>query len=776
MLRFSNPVPLLAGLLSLALPQLLAAAELSGRVLLPDGQPAAGAEVRAGERSTTADSQGRFAFDLPPGSVTLTAALPGWRTISRTIELSPDGARAEFALEPLARFVEEVVVGAVRAAEDAPRSLSTLPLEELEPRNFGQEMPFLLASTPSVASYSETGLQLGGGYSYFSLRGLPQSRVNMTIDGVPLNDPEESAVYFANFGDFASALSSVQIERGAGSTTLGSAAYAGAIRFESLPPAETPSTLLDLTAGSYGTFRSGLAYHSGRLPGGLALWARASYQTTDGYRERSGVTQRSLYAGGDWRGEETYFKFFGFSGRERTELAFYAVEPWILEENPRFNPMQPEEKDAFGQDLFYFHLARSFGAHREVGAQVYYSGAQGSLDLFDDPVARTGLNEYGIDGHSVGLLAVGRIRLERWQFDAGLHALDFRRDHFAFSEIREELYRNRGLKDEQAAFLKSRYELGSRTLLFADLELRRAEFRYRGEIGTLRTDWSFLNPRLGLRHATDRFGDLWISLARTEREPVRNDLLEGEDHLTIPISLNQVRPERVLDFEVGWSYRGESLLLSTNLYAMEFRDEIAATGEQSELGYAIRRNLPESYRRGLELEARWRVHERLTISATANLSRNRVKTWRQLLDVYAGDEFVGSQWLTVRNRPTTLSPEQIFGLSLSWTPQSALSFELSGRHVSRSYLDNLGLRKLSTPPYGLVDLAARVELDRWLAWGKPAVTFRVLNLLDERRAWASGYSYPFLVQEGGSRRLDGIPYFYPQAPRHLLVGLSLRWN
>ncbi len=765
-----------AGALGLALAYPAFPAEIRGSVRLAGGEPAAAAEVRLGEVVLQCDTEGRFKADLPPGRTRVQVSLAGWKVHQTTIDLPPQGVELQITLEPVGRFVEEVVVGAIHSAPESARSLSELPPGHLDRVDFGQELPFVLIATPSVAAYSETGLQLGGGYSYYSLRGMPQSRVNMTVDGVPLNDPEESAVYFANFGDFTSALGSIQIERGAGSTAVGSAAYAGAVRFESLPPAEQATTYLDLTAGEHGTARGGLAYHSGRLANSLAFWVRGSYQTTDGYRERSGVRQRSVYLGGDWRGKDTYFKFFGFSGRERTELAFYAVEPWILKENPRFNPMQPEEQDAFGQDLFYLQLARDFGARSDLAIQVYYSGAQGSLDLFDDPETRTGLTTYGIDGGSYGVLAVGRWRSNRFKVDLGLHALDFKRDHFAFSETGAELYRNQGLKDETALFLKTTTNLGERSQLFADLEVRTSEFRYRGEIGTLSTDWSFANPRVGLRYASEGWGDWWVSLARTEREPVRNDLLEGEDHLPVPIDLNRVRPEQVTNLELGWSRSFERGRVLVGLYAMEFRDEIAATGEQSELGYAIRRNLPESYRRGVELEADWRLHERLELRLAGNWARNRVRLWRQLLDVYSDGEYVTSELVTMRNRPTALSPERTASVAMLWSPLRELGFELAFRHVGRTYLDNLGLSKLSAPSYSVVDLTMRSNLGQRLRWGRPVLTLRALNLLDEQKAWAAGYSYPFLVRnQRGESNLDGIPYFYPQAPRHFLVGVELSW-
>lgn len=754
-----------------------APAALDGVVRGPDGAPLAGVLVRLdGGAPAATDEGGRFRLEASPGGHRLSAELAGYLRLERALELPAGGATLELVLEPRARFVEEVVVAAVRAAEDAPGPRSELGIERLERESYGQEMPFLLAATPAIASYSETGLQLGGGYSYFTLRGIGQSRVNMTLDGVPLNDPEESAVYFANFGDFTSALAGVQIERGAGTSAVGSPAYAGAIRFESVAPAESPGGEVDLGGGSYGTARASGAWQSGRLDSGLALWARASWQQTDGWREHSGVDQKTLFLGGDWRGASTYVRFFGFSGREETELAFYAVDPQTLAENPRANPLQPEETDAFGQDLFYLQVARPLGERAEVAAQVYYSGAQGALRLYDDPEARAGLAQYGIDGRSLGALLTGRVRGEGWRLDAGITGYDFARDHYSFAESGERRYVNTGLKREIAGFAKVAFDLDPRWTLFGDLQVRHAEFRYEGSVDLGPVAWTFVDPKLGVRFAASERLGLWASAGTAGREPARNDLLQGEDDVTEPVDLEAIEPEQLLDLELGLDWRGERFDLSAVLYAMEFEDEIAATGEQSDLGYAIRRNLPESYRRGLELEAVFRPDPRWRLGLVASLSRNRIDTWSQQLDVYDGDYgYATSELVTVHGTPPALSPETILGASAEWLPAPALTLALSGRWVDRAQLDNLGVEELATPAFAWFDLAARLELGRWIGAGSPALTVRVNNLLDEDRAWPSGYSYPYLVRAGGVDRVEGVPYYYPLAPRHVVASLELRF-
>lgn len=784
-LRFPMRLPAIAAavalLLSLFAPPAAASgagARLEGRVVGPDSAPLAGASVLLdGAPRARTDAAGRFALDVAPAAHRLEIRLAGYRTLRRELAAEDLAGELRIVLEPAARFAGEIVVEALRAAERAPYAVSEITPERLETLDYGQEMPRLLAATPSIAAYSESGLAVGGGYSYFTLRGLSQARINMTFDGVPLNDPEESAVYFANFGGFTGALSRVQVQRGVGTSSVGAPSYGGAIHFESADIADERSLGVELLAGAYGTGGASAVWQSGRSPSGLAFYARGAYQETDGWREHSGIDQRSLFFGADWRGEETYARLFGFAGREESSLAFYAVEPEVLARNPRANPMRPEERDAFGQDLLYLLVGRALSERAEVAAQLYYSGARGSLELFDDPAAGVGLTEYGIDGQTLGALATARMRGARWRFDAGLHGSRFFRDHYAFAESGERLYANVGRKQEVSGFGKLAFDAAPRVTLFADLQLRRAEFRYEGTVDLGPVAWSFVNPRLGARFDAGERLSFHASVGRSGREPARNDLLEGQDEVDVAIDLERVRPEEVVDYELGLDWRQERFELALGLYAMEFEDEIAATGELSDFGYPIRRNLPESSRRGIELEAAFAPTERWRFRLTANLARNRIDTWRQALDVYGADgEWLGQQLVTVRDVEPALSPETILGASAAWRAGAGLRLELSGRYVDAAQLDNLGTSELVAPSYAWFDLALGWQLARWLPAGDPRFTLRVENLFDEERAWPSGYSYPFLVADGaGGARLDGIPYFYPLAPRHVVARLELRF-
>lgn len=676
--------------------------------------------------------------------------------------------------KPAVRLTDEIVVQAVRAESATPVTKTDLDKAAIAAANYGQEMPFLLNRTPSVTNYSESGI--GAGYAYFYLRGIQQTRINMTLDGAPLNDPEESAVYFANFGDFASALESVQIQRGVGTSTVGSASYGGSINFASADLKNEPEISARLEAGSYGTEKGTFAVQSGRLGGsGIALYARGSLQTTDGFREHSGLDQRALYFGASRQGETSFFKLFGFAAHEKTHLAFIATDQDVLEHHLRFNPMQPEETDSFEQDFLQMQYTRMVGSKTTVSAQGYYNGAYGWFDLWADPLAKTELQRYSIDGYFVG--GIVSVNSTQGPFDLtwGAHASTFARDHFLDIVGGDRQYTNSGHKKDINSFAKLTYAL-PKWNLYADAQVRHADFHYDGSLDLGSVSWTFFNPKLGARYALSDAVSVYGALGRAEREPSRNDLLAGEDNATVFHDLGGVRPERVIDYELGSDWRGKRAALSVNLYAMEFRDEIALTGELSDIGLPLRRNVGRSFRRGLEIDARYAPARSLRLALTANLSRNRIHEWTQFYDVYAADgSYAGQESRVLRDVEPLLTPAVVVNPSLDWQAAPWLDLTLQGRYSGRSWLDNTNAGGFETPAFFNLDLAVAVELERWLSIGEPRLRVRVNNVLNNERIWPSGYSYLFFQRDAaGAEAIQGTPSYYPQATRSVFVALEFR--
>lgn len=745
--------------------------EISGTVKDSAGNRIEGVIVKVqGGTATVTDAAGVYRVTVPTGPCILEITHPDYETTTRPLSVSSNLRGIDFVLERVLRLPETIVVQAIRADADIPITKKDLDQKEIEQKNYGEEMPFVIEQTPSITNYSEDGLNAG--YSYFYLRGIHQTRINMTLDGVPLNDPEESAVYFANFGDFASAVQSIQIQRGVGTSTVGAASYGGSINFASVDPAQKPELDAEVGAGSFGSDRADLTLNSGQIGRGLALYGRISYQDTDGFKENSGVNQHSFYYGGTWQNDRSSLKLFGFSGRERTQLSFYATEQSILEQNLRFNYLQPEENDNFGQDLFSGQYTHLIGASSNFAVQAYYNGAQGWFRLWDDPVAKDVLRQYSINGYFAGTMLTYSTVMGPMNLTLGAHANHFARDHFQdVSDVRQ--YTNTGLKNEVSSFAKVTYDL-NRWHLYGDAQVRYARFWYNGSIDLGSVNWTFFNPKFGARyHATDHLG-VYASVGKTTREPARSDMLSGEDNASVKYDLRAVKPERVVDFEAGVDFQSSQWLAQANVYAMEFRNEIAATGELNEVGGLMRRNVERSHRRGVEVDVTYQPVREWKFNSIANLSENRIETWTQFYDVYDVDgNYVASEPREHLSVNPLLTPQVILNESVEWMPAQSFSAQAIGRYVSSGYLDNTNNDNFKTPAFFNLDATVMFDLSRWLKAGSPRLRIQVNNVLDNHRLWPTGYSYLYLVRNSeGADSITGIPYYYPMATRSAFVKLD----
>jgi iron complex outermembrane receptor protein len=579
------------------------------------------------------------------------------------------------------------------------------------------------------------------------LRGISPTRLNFTLDGVPLADSEDMGTYFADFPDLARSLQSIQVQRGVGTSTVGSPSFGGSVNLESI--ALSPSPRVEATVGvaSFGTRLGTVAWQSGELPSGFAVYARASASQSDGFREHSGMRGRNLFLSAAKQGESSQLRLTGFSAHERTLQSFFASDAETLKTNLRDNPMSPAERDSFGYDLGQLQYLRAVSSRTNMTASVYYQRGYGWYRLFDDESTRDTLRRYGLDGLMIGSMVTLSTTHGPLSASYGVHVNRFRRDHARDLVGGARDYANRGTKGEANAFAK--YALDrERWHLYGDAQLRTTDFHYRGSVAVAPIRWTFFNPKLGARYDLSAASGLYASAGMSTREPTRNDLFLGEDDATVPHDLHAVRPERVLDLEAGWDWRGARATLAANVYAMEFRNEIAATGELSSIGLALRRNVDRSSRRGVEIEESWQFAPNLRLRGNATFSRNRIRSWTQ---------FFGDTPLVFRNVAPLLTPSVIVNQSLDWTPSPRLTLGATARHVSRAFLDNTNQPSLVTPAFTTLDAEAAIAL-------AAGVRLRMTagNITNNRRVFPSGYSYLFLNPAG---RVEGIAYYYPQAGR-----------
>jgi iron complex outermembrane recepter protein len=656
-------------------------------------------------------------------------------------ESAPASAQGSDAAlgQPAQRFADGIEVSAsFRAATDGPVSYAELGRTELAANSFGQEPSFLFAErTPGVTFTSDSGGYLG--YAYLRLRGIDQTRINMTLDGVPLNEPEDQGVYFSNHPDFLEFVESVQIQRGVGISANGVASYAGSVLFESPAPGARHRSSLSLAMGSFGTRR--LSGEIGtRTRTGLGLFLRASHLTSDGYKYHSGNTSSSAFWSLGWTTGRSGLRFTGFFGQQRNQLAWLGVPLDAIERDPRTNG-DTSENDRFRQSLMALRYSRAVSQRLVLGLCVYANFLAGHYDF--DLANYLGLPpdgalyRYSFLSHFLGTFATADYETARIELHGGLHAYNYARRHLGSERALGELYRNTGFRDEVSGFGKLGLKTG-RALFFSDVQARSTGFSYEGAVAMAPMSWSFVNPRVGVSYRlSDRLTG-YLSVGRTGREPTRNDLFAGADDLALDAAgaplPRAIPPERVVDFELGVRAAGRHWHVNANGFLMRFKDEIVLNGQFGPNGLALHSNVAASRRQGIELDAGCALPLGFTLANRSAFGQNRIR------EAAVGIEPV-------------LSPAVIVNQELR-VGRRRLFIGLTGRYQSGSWIDFANTTRL--PAYFVLGGVVSGRSGPW------ALSLRVQNLTDRR------------YFTNGALSASGAPLYFVQASRNMIV--DLRWS
>ncbi len=646
--------------------------------------------------------------------------------------------------------LEEISVAAVRAERKLPVTEATLSKAAIEKNYTGQEMPVILAKTPSVNWYADGGNFTG--YSYFRLRGIDQTRVNFTLNGVPLNEPEDQGAYFSNYPDFLNSVRSIQVQRGVGISTNGTASYAGSVNMESPSLHDSAYIELNSSYGSFNTYRVSPEFNTGLLKNRWAFYGRYSATGSDGFREHSGTQGQSFSFSGGYLAKKGVLKFTGFSGYSKNQMAYLAVADSSLKKNYRENDLTKDEKDLFKQSMAMLQYHVAVGKYSFLSASAYYTYLQGGYSILFLP----DLYKYSVKSDFYGGIINYQYQKNALKINAGLHANNYTRYHYA-SVLPEQnvlLYKNSGSKNEFSSFVKLAYDIKKLTV-FADLQYRIVQFSYAADKNTPLTiepvNWQFINPKAGLSYALNNKQVLYASVGKTSREPTRNDMFAGYDNLDSLNykevgNLNRVKPESVIDIEAGVKLAFENLKLDLNIYAMEFKNEIAAIGQLSYIGLPLRKNVASSYRRGIELNLFYQPFKKLSFSTQANLSNNIIKMYTTDYDS-----------VTYTNVQPLLTPQIILNQSADFNFTKWLSAGLSGRYLSSAFLDNTNNKNYKTPSSLIFNATLSIMFLK-----KCSINFMVNNITDQKY-YTSGY-------------VQGLQsYYYAMATRNYFVTLKLKF-
>jgi iron complex outermembrane receptor protein len=706
--------------------------------------PIAGASVSVIGSSAVAltDSAGRFRLDVIEGAQ-VRVARAGY--MSKDVAASSD-TTLQILLTPVTRALEKVTITAIRGegSERAPITQHTISAATLEQRYSGQEVPLMLAETPGMTAYADGGAF--SNYTYFRIRGVDQTRINITLDGIPLNDAEDQGVFFSNFPDFGNSIQSVQVQRGVGTSSLGTAAYAGSVNFESVALSQASRRgELQLSRGSFNTTRTSAEWLQ-NWGSRFAGYGRFSWQETDGYRNNSGNGSSGGVAAVGYYGNRTIAKLIALAGISRNQLAYVAASEDDIRRDPRVNALN--DSDRFWQTVVGLSVTRQLRERQTLGVTAYNVSAGGDYDAtFDQTVSN-----FNLESSMTGALATFTSDWGNTNLTVGTHANTYHRDHFLFTrpDLVTRVYSNRGDKDEASAFAKFSVKSGQ-AVWFADMQVRRAAFAYTPDrnaaIAASDINWTFLNPKVGVSLRLMPSASVYASYGSNGREPTRNDMFAGFDNLdTSNVAFvgpfDRVKPERVRDAELGLSFEAQRLTVSANLFDMRFRNEITPIGELSYIGLPLRKNVASSLRQGVELEGVYRL-PRLALTANAIVTRGQI-------DEYT-DDATGQ---TYRDVEPLLTPKFVSNQRMSAALFTGAWLHLDGRYVAKSFLANTGDARFILPS------AYTADASLVFGFGAHSLLLQARNITD-RLTYTSWYT-------------DGTTsYYYVLARRNLMLTVRL---
>jgi iron complex outermembrane receptor protein len=514
-----------------------------------------------------------------------------------------------------------VEVTGVRSNDKMPVTQTTITKSDIEKTYQGEEVSMVLDKTPSVISYTDGGHPQG--YTYFRLRGMDQTRINMTLNGVPLNEPEDQGVYFSNYPGFTNNIQSAQIQRGVGTSTNGVSSYAGSINFES-PTGLNKGGSVSLGYGSFNTKRLNASISTGLIDDTkLAFYGNFSTFGTDGYKYNSGGNGHSFFMSGVYYGSKDVLKVTAFSGRSYNQMAWNAVSEDDIANDPRTNYNTPDEDDDFMQNFVQVQYTRRLAERSIITTTAYYNRLDGNWDLDLEPLgAGPDILNYQLGSNFLGLMSNYKYVGNNLNLNIGAHGNLYERDHAMaiLPDISTTFYNNTGYKNEVSGFIKAGYDIGKLTL-FGDGQLRYVTFRYVGNLDVENQDWSFFNPKGGVVYNYDDNWRAYASVGQSHREPTRNDMFMGEDD---PTSFTRVSPEEVIDYEAGFSYTNKKFFAKVNGYYMDFKNEITLIGALGSNGLPLMTNVDQSFRSGVEIELEYKPIKGLTITNNSNFSHNRI--------------------------------------------------------------------------------------------------------------------------------------------------------
>lgn len=630
--------------------------------------------------------------------------------------------------------IDSIVIISQAKKLDAVNYLNYLPQKDVQ--NNGTELPFLINKLPAVTAYSDTGSN--NGYSYYRIRGIDQTRVNVNFEGAPMNEPEDQGAYFSNFPDFFNSIDFLQIQKGIGLSKNGTASYGGSLQINA-PNLHQRALEFGTDYGSYNAFRAYAKYTSGLIKN-KAIHVRVSEIYNGGYKYNStNHGQSAMISAGIFSPKSTW-KFNTVIGNQNNDLAWLGVTKEQIDQDPRTNANR-NEIDHFFQSFFQLSNQTKLGQNTTWQNAVHYTFLKGNYDFnlnnFIGLPEDAEIYNYGFQSNFGGFYSNLETKWNHLKIQSGLNANWYNRDHIFTEKQLGQLYENTGYKNDFSAFVKADYHW-EKIKISGSLQYRHAKFSYKGDAELTPLEWDFLNPKFGITYSLKPNQELYFSLGKVGREPTRNDIFAGNDNLSVDdhnqIILGTTTPEYVTDYELGYRYFSNNLKISANLFYMKFKDEIVLNGQFGPNGIAITNKVDKSYRMGLELSADYKLNDNWMLSNNSSWMSSKIKQ-------------------STESFTPILTPKLIVNQEIKYV-KNALQLQASYRYQATSFINFANDKKI--PSYQLVNAAAFYNFTKWEVG---ILVNNIFNNIYFNHAYAEA---------------DGTAKYFVQMPRNFMISIKYK--
>ena len=707
--------------------------------------------------------------------------------------------------------LQEVQIVSTRATSKTPVAFTNVSKEELKKQNFGQDIPFLLSMTPSALTTSDAGA--GIGYTTLRVRGTDGTRINITANGIPMNDAESHTLFWVNMPDFASSVKDIQVQRGAGTSTNGAGAFGASVNMQTEGISMQPYAEINASYGSFNAHKETVKFGTGLLKDHWAFDARLSNIGTDGYIDRASVDLYSFYAQGGYFADNTSVKFITFGGKEKTYHAWnYATKEEMKKYGRRFNScgmytdddghirFYKDQTDNYLQMNYQLLLNHTFSAAWNLNAALHYTKGDGYYQEYKedrslkeyrlhpfmyDGVEKSDLiRQKKMDNHFGG--GVFSVNYRNEKLDASLGGALNYYDGWHFGRViwvknyigkllpDHEYYRNKAKKTDGNLYLKANYNLVAGLNAYADLQYRYINYKIHGDNDkydyntdglqklAVNDHFNFFNPKAGLNWDIDSNNRVYASFSVAQKEPTRNNYTDGNAD-------EYPKAEKLYDYELGYTYRNTWLSAGVNFYYMDYKDQLVLTGELNEIGEAMARNVPDSYRTGVELMLGVKPCRWFQWDINGTLSKNRVKNFTEKL---YEDEWKNPIEVEHGNTPIAFSPDFILNNRFSFS-HKGFEAALQSQYVSKQYMSNAKQAEQTLDAYFVsnLNLAYTFQLRHVKS---VTVGFTIYNLFNEKYE-NNGYAGSgYTLKDGKPERYNYAGYA-AQAGTNVMGNLSIRF-